>query len=131
MEQMREILESIHHHEEMHFRPRNDSPEAVKEFQSIAKRIVAAHERGYLVSTHFLRSNMEETRGFILDIMVNGGLTFEGEQFLSNPPKQDLAPALRGAEAGEDIIEIKPNVAGIGVNLNEAYRRLKRWWNKT
>lgn len=130
MEQMREILKHINEHGEMVFQPKDNSLEEIREFQNIAKRIIAAYERGYLVKVDFIRSNMEETRDYILHVIVNGGLTFDGEQFLSNSPEQDKAPVSNGVHTGGDIIEIKPNIAGIGVNLNEAYRRLKIWWNK-
>ena len=29
-----------------------------------------------------------------------------------------------------DILELKPNIGGIGINGNEIYARLKEWWNK-
>lgn len=131
MEQIRKILEYIHHGE-MNFRPSNDSPEAIKEFQAIAKRIVAAYEKGYLIDVKYRRSHKKGTYGCILELVVIGGLTFEGEQFLSNFSKRDKVSAPRETTVQEDVIEVKPNLAGIGVNLNAAYRRFKRWWqNRT
>ena len=120
MEQMREILRRIHDNGEMSFQPKDDSPAAVKEFQAIAKRLVAAHEKGYLVKADFLNSNMEGTSGYVLHIIVTGGLTFEGERFLSSPPEQDRAPA--------DLIKFEPKLLGMKLEGNELYRRLKRWW---
>lgn len=119
MEQMKEILRRIHDGETS-FHPKDDSPEAVKEFQPVAKRIVAAHEKGYLVNAHFRRSNMRDTSGYVLEIVVTGGLTFEGERFLSSPPEQDRAPA--------DLIKFEPKFLGMKLEGNELYRRLKRWW---
>lgn len=118
MEQMREILRRIHENGEMSFQPKDDSPAAVKEFQAIAKRLVAAHEKGYLVKADFLNRNMEGTSGYVF--IVTGGLTFEGERFLSSPPEQDRAPA--------DLIKFEPKLFGIKLEGNELYRRLKRWW---
>ena len=43
----------------MNFQPKDDNPEAVKEFQAIAKWLVATHERGYLVNVA-LYSVLEE-----------------------------------------------------------------------
>jgi hypothetical protein len=33
-------------------------------------------------------------------------------------------------ESRTDVIEAKPNFYGLGVNLNEAWRRLRQWWTK-
>ncbi len=33
-------------------------------------------------------------------------------------------------ESQSDVIDAKPNFYGFGVNLNEAWRRLRRWWEK-
>jgi hypothetical protein len=118
MEQMKEILRRIHDGETS-FKPKDDSPEAVKAFQPVAKRIVAAHEKGYLVNAIFSRSN-ENSYSYIEDITVTGGLTFEGERFLSSPPEQDRAPA--------DLIKFEPKIFGIKLEGNELYRRLKRLW---
>ena len=27
-----------------------------------------------------------------------------------------------------DVIDVKPNVYGVGLNLNEAWRRFRHWW---
>jgi hypothetical protein len=118
MEQMKEILRRIHDGETS-FKPKDDSPEAVKAFQPVAKRIVAAHEKGYLVNAIFSRSN-ENSYSYIEDITVTGGLTFEGERFLSSPPEQDRAQA--------DLIKFEPKIFGIKLEGNEIFRRLKRWW---
>lgn len=119
MEQMKEILRRIHDGETS-FKPKDDSPEAVKEFQPVAKRIFAAHEKGYLVNADFLNSKMEGTSDYVLNIIVTGGLTFEGERFLSSPPEPDRAPA--------DLIKFEPKFLGMKLEGNELYRRLKRWW---
>lgn len=119
MEQMKEILRRIHDGETS-FKPKDDSPEAVKEFQPVAKRIVAAHEKGYLVNADFINSTMEGTKDYVLCIIVTGGLKLEGERFLSSPPEQERAPA--------DLIKFEPKFLGMKLEGNELYRRLKRWW---
>ena len=128
MEQMREILKSIHDNGEMSFQPKDDSPAAVKEFQAIAKRIRAAHEKGYLVNANFLVSNMEETAGYTLNVIVNGGLTFEGEQFLEAQQKEAEKPALVSTDKPADLIKFEPRIFWLKFEGNEIYRRLKRWW---
>ncbi len=85
MEQMKEILKRIQNGETS-FGPVDNSQEAIKAFQPIAKRIFSANERGYLVKAIFRHSTMRETSGDILQIAVIGGLTFEGEQFLLSKP---------------------------------------------
>lgn len=129
MEQMREIIRRIHDNREMNFQPKDDSSEAVKEFQAIAKRLRAAHEKGYLVNAHFRFSNMRETGGYILHVIVNGGLTFEGEQFLYSPPINDKKSELNSSKKSADLIEIRPGIFGLRLNGNELYRRLKCWWH--
>jgi ABC-type iron transport system FetAB ATPase subunit len=63
---------------------------------------------------------MEGTHSYVLNIIVTGGLTFEGERFLSSPPEQDRAQA--------DLIKFEPKIFGIKLEGNEIFRRLKRWW---
>jgi len=29
-----------------------------------------------------------------------------------------------------DVVDIKPNIFGLGMNLNEVWRRFKKWWSK-
>lgn len=128
MEQMREILKRIHDDGNVNFKPNDDSSAAIKEFQAIAKRLHAAHEKGYLVNAHFRVSNMRETAGYTLEAIVNGGLTFDGEQFLYGSPIYDKNPVLSNSEKSVDIIEIRPGIFGLRLNGNELYRRLKRWW---
>ncbi len=28
-----------------------------------------------------------------------------------------------------DVIDVKPNIFGLGVNLNETWRRVRKWWS--
>lgn len=128
MELMREILRRIHDNGEMIFQPKDDSPEAVKEFQAIAKRLVAAHEKGYLVNAHFRVSNMRETAGYTLHVIVTGGLTFEGERFLESQQKESEKPAPVSTDKPADLIKFEPKLFGIKLEGNELYRRLKRLW---
>ena len=29
-----------------------------------------------------------------------------------------------------DVVDIKPNIFGLGMNFNEVWRRFKKWWSK-
>ncbi len=40
---------------------------------------------------------------------------------------KDRITELKSKNAQTDVIEIKPSFYGIGVNLNEAWRRVRRW----
>lgn len=104
----------------MEFQPKNNSPEEVKEFQAIAKRLVSAQERGYLVNAHFHVSNLQETGGYILHAIVNGGLTFEGEQFLLSP--NNKVSAVSKTEEQKDILQIKPGIFGVSLDVKELFK---------
>jgi hypothetical protein len=127
VEQMKEILLRIQDGETS-FKPTDDSPEALRDFQPLAKRIVSANERGFLVCAHFLISNMRSSYGQVREIITHGGLTFEGEQFLLSEPERQGNPESQSIpeEPREDLIDLRPNIAGIGLNLNEGMRRIKR-----
>ncbi len=127
MEKMKEILRRIHDGETS-FKPKDDSPEAVKEFQTIAKRLRSAHEKGYLVNAHFRVSNMRETAGYTLNVIVTGGLTFEGEKFLESQQKESEKPAPVSTDKPADLIKFEPRILWFKLEGNELYRRLKRWW---
>lgn len=122
---MKEILRRIQSGESS-FKPTDDSPEALRDFQPLAKRIISAHERGFLVQAHFLKSNMRSTYGHVMQIITHGGLTFEGEQFLLSEPERQDYPESRGIpeEPREDILILKPNLWGMGLDLNAGIRRI-------
>lgn len=35
-----------------------------------------------------------------------------------------------GNETKTDVVDLKPNFFGLGINLNESWRRVKKWWSK-
>lgn len=35
-----------------------------------------------------------------------------------------------GNENKADVVDLKPNIFGLGINLNESWRRVKKWWSK-
>lgn len=125
MERMRKVLENIQNGETS-FKPTDDSHEALRDFQPLARRIVSAHERGFLTRAIFSR-NYEYGCDYIDDVVV-GGLTFEGEQFLESQQKEDEKPAPVSTDKAADLIKFEPKLFGIKLEGNEIYRRLKRWW---
>lgn len=42
----------------------------------------------------------------------------------------ELAAPRKANSNSTDVVDIKPNFYGIGLNLNEACRRLKKWLSK-
>lgn len=46
--------------------------------------------------------------------------------------KSEQEKALRESDIkkGTDVVDIKPNFFGLGMNLNEAWRRFKKWLSK-
>ncbi len=129
MEQMKEILKRIQNGERI-FHPTGDSIEAVKAFQPIAKRIVSANERGYLVNAIFLHSKMAGTVGDILNIIVNGGLTFEGEKFLESQQNEVKQSVPASTDKQSELIKWEPKLLGFKLEGNELIRRLQRCWEK-
>lgn len=125
MEKMREILSRIQNGE-ARFNPTDDSHEALRDFQPLARRIVSAHKRGFLTRAIFSR-NYEYGCDYIDEVMV-GGLTFEGEQFLESQQKESEKTAPVSADKPADLIKFEPKLFGIKLEGNEIYRRLKRWW---
>ncbi|AAN57019.1 hypothetical protein HRJ35_21435 [Shewanella oneidensis MR-1] len=102
------------------YRPEKDSYESLLQFQDTAKHILYAKSKGYV---HDVKSqnNFQHPGRLVDHLIVQGGITFKGEQFILSPEVMNNALSFQ-----EDIIELKPNIAGIGVNLNAAYRWLTR-----
>lgn len=123
MEELKLILVRIKNGERS-FRPQRNDSESLDEFQQVAMRIIHADKKGYIQEMKFLK-DYTTTGGKIKNIVISGGLTFEGEQFLTMPVKMDC-----DASPKEDIIEIKPNIAGVGLNVNALCRYLRKIKNK-
>lgn len=65
---------------------------------------------------------------------LNGGGYGCPEARLADERRLKTLISIRGQyslkENSEDLLEVKPNIAGIGVNLNEAWRRFKSWFSQ-
>lgn len=125
MEKMREILSRIQNGE-ARFNPTDDSHEALRDFQPLARRIVSAHHKGFLTRAIFSR-NYEYGCDYIDDVVV-GGLTFEGEKFLEHQQKESEKPAPVSTDKPADLIKFEPRILWFKLEGNELYRCLKRWW---
>lgn len=65
------------------FEPTSNSPNDIREFQATAKRIKSAYERNLINKAFFQISRARESHGMFVTVLISGGLTFEGEQYLN------------------------------------------------
>jgi hypothetical protein len=119
VQQLKVILNNIENGQYI-YQPEQDDFESLKSFQDTAKRLMFAKEEGYIFD---LKHQVDHRNpgGLVRNLLVKGGLTLKGEQFLLSPQEE-----VQIKEPEEDIIDIKPNIAGIGINFNAAYRWVKR-----
>lgn len=88
------------------------------DFQPIAKILVHAHKKNYLESC--IHHKESDTRhGWYDLVIVLGGLSREGEIFLAAPESDETEDNL------EKIIQLKPSIYGVSVDLNALWRRWK------
>lgn len=101
------------------YKPIGNTEEEMRDFQSVVKLLQYAEREGFVEK---LKIHTESrTRHSWHDlVLVQGGLTFEGMEYIKNKPFLDKN------NAEEDIIELKPNISGIGIDL----RALGRWIKK-
>ncbi|MBU1308519.1 MAG: hypothetical protein KKE30_03170 [Gammaproteobacteria bacterium] len=118
MQQLKNILNFIQSGK-ISYQPERDDFDSLTKFQEIAKRILYAKSQGWIHDVKY-QTDYRHPGRLIRNIIVLGGLTFQGEQLLKSRIVGDGNAAFE-----EDIIELKPNIAGIGVNLNAAYRWFK------
>ncbi len=118
MDFIRQLLKEIDDGKKT-FKPVSVSESDRKDFQSVAKVLVHANQQNWLDSFSFVKENWSGNHWYDL-ILVNSGLSYEGQLYLNNTPNISN----ENSATGNDIIEIKPNFMGIGVNVNE----LLRWW---
>jgi hypothetical protein len=103
------------------FRPVSNSHSDMEDFQSVAKVLIHADQQGWLNSCIVHRESRTANDQYDL-ILVEKGISYEGEQYLDDIPSDNNT----NSSAPEDIIEVKPSIFGVGVNLNA----LMRWWKK-
>lgn len=116
MTALRSVLEEVRDGRTS-FEPVGTGEQEMREFQPIAKMLAYANRQGFL--ENFVPHKESQTGNDWYDlVVVSGGLTFEGEEFLSAPD-----PAVE--ERMEEIIQLKPNIYGVGIDLNALWRRWK------
>jgi len=103
------------------FKPASDSQSDMEDFQSVAKIMIYADQQGWLNSFKVHREIRTANNWYDL-ILVQNGLSYEGKQYLQKMFADDNT----NSPTQEDIIELKPNFMGLGVNLNA----LLRWCKK-
>ncbi|SDE96811.1 abortive infection family protein [Phytopseudomonas seleniipraecipitans] len=77
---LHEVLRKIHSGVKS-FGPESSSPNDLKKFQDIAKTVVHAYSQGY-IEKMIPRKESMSGNGYYAVILVNGGLTYEGERLL-------------------------------------------------
>lgn len=113
---LRALLEAIRSGKR-EFRPTAE-PVDIEAFQGIAKVFVFAAEQGYLDKPVWHQESQSGHSWYDLVVATNG-LSFKGEQFLASPEPQV-------ALQQEEIIEIRPNICGLGLNLRALWRSLQK-----
>ena len=116
MDLIREALEQVRNGK-TRFAPEAETVEGLKSFQEVAAALKSASNSGYINAT-FIQSRMRDTYGYTLEAIVSGPLTHEGLQYLAQAADTNLAK-------DSDIIQLKPNIYGLGIDLRAAYGWLR------
>ena len=104
------------------FKSASNSQSDMEDFQSVAKVFVHMNKQGWLDS--FKEHRESRTANNWYDLIFVTGLSSEGAQYLQNIPSEDNNAT--NSINQEDIIDLKPNFMGLGLNINA----LLRWWKK-
>jgi hypothetical protein len=99
------------------FRPASEKETDMWDFQPIAKLLDYANSEGFLESYLPHKESGTGNRWYDL-VLVKGGLSHKGEMFLANPDDEVEKKV-------ESIILLKPNIYGIGIDLNALWKRWK------
>ena len=125
MEDLRKLLIQVREGRTS-FTPDGPSKEEMIAFQPIAKALIHAKQMGYLEDCH-ARKESRTGQGYYALVMLRGGLSYLGEKFLEQSPAgENNAGSLQQPQSTEDVIDLKPNFFGLGVNLNALWRKLRR-----
>ena len=117
MDLIREALEQVRNGK-TRFAPETETAEEIRSFQEFAAALKSASDSGYINAT-FIQSRMRDTHGYTLEAIVSGPLTHEGLQYLA-----PVADTNRAKDS--EIIQFKPNIYGVGIDLRAAYGWLKQ-----
>ena len=118
MDMLREILQEVKDGITT-FEPASNAEPDMQDFQAIAKTLIFADAED-LLEKCIPHKESQTSHGWYDLVLVDGGLSYKGEKF--------MAKADGGTnEQEEEIIQLKPNIYGIGVDLKAAW---KRWKNR-
>lgn len=116
MDTLRSILEEIKSGTKA-FEPASSKDADMWDFQPIAKILVYAHNEGFLESCLPHKESRTGNDWYDL-VLVQGGLSYKGEMFLMKP-SADVEKKI------EDIIQLKPSIYGVGIDLKALWKRWK------
>lgn len=116
MDILRSILEEVKTGR-TRFEPASAKDSDMWDFQPIAKVLIFAHNEGLLESCAPHKESRTANDWYDL-ALVRGGLTYKGEMFLAKP-KDDTAKKI------EAIIQLKPTIYGVGIDLMAIWKRWK------
>ena len=122
MEDLRKILAQVKEGR-MSFQPESPARDDMAAFQPVAKALLHAKQMGYLEDCHAIKENVTGS-GYYASVMLRGGLSYAGEMFLSGPRTAEQSQT-KQPPGSEDVIDLKPNFFGLGVNLNALWRRVR------
>jgi hypothetical protein len=100
------------------FTPAGQSEEDIESFQRVAKILEYANTHGLLDGYASHRESYTGHRWYVR-VMVKNGLSYAGQQRLQSPPKSV-------EDSQEEILQLKPNFHGMGIDLKALWRRLRR-----
>ena len=87
-----------------------------QEVMSIAMRYVKSGDRS-------------ELEKFSLPVLKKADYQL-GNRDIGSGYRRAITDRIDELESCSDVIDVKPNFYGLGMNFNEAWRRLCRWWKK-
>lgn len=120
MEDLRELLSQVNEGITS-FKPKGNTKEELVEFQSTAKALLYAKDLGYVEECKSIREHVTGN-AYHTVIITRGGLTYLGIRYLK---QQNTIPQNK-LSAAEEIVELRPNFFGLGVNLRAFWRWLIR-----
>jgi hypothetical protein len=100
------------------FGPASNNPADMEAFQDAAKALAFANDEGLLDGFASHKESYTGNRWYTV-VMIRNGLSYKGQQYLE---QSDVPQALPQPE----IVQLRPNFHGIGIDLKALWQRLKR-----
>ncbi|UXY16712.1 hypothetical protein N8I74_06735 [Chitiniphilus purpureus] len=102
--------------------------DAYNDFQAMAEALTEAKTAGLLYQVAVQRSRARATYDHAKTIVVSGGLTPKGREFLEAakvPPPEAATPTPAGVEKPAEILQLKPTFAGMSIDLKALWQKWK------